>query len=139
MPDPRAQRQKQLIDLFSKDPINQTYGMQLSFDEENRAVLDLPHNPYLDHALGAIHGGVFATLLDTVGWFAAAVQYEHWVVTVEFQTRLLEQVKKKPLRATGWLVRRGHTVAIGQMEVRTNQGQLVATGSGTFKVTGPPR
>ena len=114
--------------------------MSLSFDDAQRAVVDLPYNPDLDHALGAIHGGIFATLLDTAGWFAAAVQYEHWVVTVEFQTRLLEQVQRQALRATGQLVRRGNSVAVGQMEVRTHpDGRLVATGSGTFKVTGAPR
>ena len=47
------------MNLFNvKAPIAQTFGMTLSFDDDMRAVVDLPYNPGLDHALKGIHGGV---------------------------------------------------------------------------------
>lgn len=111
--------------------------MVLSYEGE-RAVLDLPYNSGFDHAAGAIHGGVFATLLDNAGWFAAAQRYEEWIVTVEFTTRLLETAAEEDLRAEGWIVRAGRRVAVAGMEVRAAGGRLVATGSGTFVTTGKP-
>ena len=129
--------QTRLVELFEPAPIRSTYGMVLSYEGE-RAVLDLPYNSGFDHAAGAIHGGVFATLLDNAGWFAAAQRYEEWIVTVEFTTRLLETAAEEDLRAEGWIVRAGRRVAVAGMEVRAAGGRLVATGSGTFVTTGKP-
>jgi uncharacterized protein (TIGR00369 family) len=132
-----AAHQARLIQLFDPAPIRSTYGMVLSYEGE-RAVFDLPYNPGFDHAAGAIHGGVFATLLDNAGWFAAAQRYEEWIVTVELTTRLLEAAVEEDLRAEGWIVRAGRRVAVARMEVRGADGRLVATGSGTFVTTGKP-
>ena len=131
----RSERCAELVALFSRAPIKQTFGMVLSYDDEDRAVFVLPHNPGLEHALHDTHGGVIATLLDNAGWFTAAAQYDTWIATVELQVRLLEPVQREDLRAAGRLVRRGQHLAVCEMEVRTASGRLVAMGSGTFAVT----
>ena len=133
--DGRAERRQALADLFGRAPIKRTFGMELSFDEQDGAVFELPHNPDLEHAERDTHGGVIATLLDNAGWFTAAVPYDTWIVTAEMQMRLLEPARREDLRATGRLVRAGGSIAVAEMEVRTVAGRLVATGSGTFAVT----
>lgn len=135
-----AQRQHaaRLEDLFHGSPIGQTYGMRVHFNDDLQAVFDLPYNPAFDHALGGIHGGVVATMIDNAGWFTAAIQYNVWVTTVEFHVRLLEALKGADLRATGRLLRRGKRLAVCDMTVHTSTGVLVASGSGTFAVTGVP-
>ncbi len=124
-----------LKEAFEKAPIRKAFGMNISFDQESRAIFDLPYNASFNHGMGGIHGGVFATLLDNAGWFTAAAYYKLWVVTVEFHTRLLEPVVGEDLRAIGKIVRAGKTLAVCEMEVRALQGRLVAVGSGTFSVT----
>jgi uncharacterized protein (TIGR00369 family) len=131
-------RQRTMIELFDKAPIKRTYGMELSYDEEGRAVFDMPYNPRLDHFLGGIHGAVIATLLDNAGWFTASTYYDTWVATVEFQCRLLSPVEKVDLQSRGWMRKIGKRFAIGEMEVKTRDGLLVAIGSGTFAVTTAP-
>ena len=128
-------RQGTMIALFDKAPIKHTYGMELSYDEEGRAVFVMPYNPRLDHFLGGIHGAVIATLLDNAGWFTAATYYDTWVATVEFQSRLLNPVEKVDLWSRGWMLKVGKRFAVGQMEVRTKDDLIVAVGSGTFAVT----
>lgn len=132
---PRSGRQKALADLFSRAPIKKTFGMELSFDEEHRAVFHLPHNPNLEHALHDTHGGVIATLLDNAGWFTAAVEYDTWIATVELTVRLLEPARQEELRAVGTLLKAAKNIAIARMEVRSASDRLVATGAGTFAVT----
>ncbi len=127
-----------LEDAFNVAPIAKTYGMSLKFNQENQAVFSLPYNPNFNHGLGGIHGGVFATLLDNAGWFTAAAFHRAWVVTVEFQTRLLEGVKEEDLWAIGRIVRSGKKITVCDMEIRTRSDQLVATGSGSFFVTTTP-
>lgn len=131
-------RQRILVELFDKAPSKRSYGMELSYDEEGRAVFRMPYNPGLDHFLGGIHGAVIATLLDNAGWFTVAPHYENWVATVEFQCRLLAPVEKVGLWSRGMLVKLGKRFAVAQMEVRTVGGSLVAVGSGTFASTSAP-
>jgi acyl-CoA thioesterase len=112
--------------------------MSLRFDDDLRAVVDLPHAPHLNHALGQVHGGVFATLVDTAAWFTAAVHYETWLATVEFETRLLTPVDGEDLIATGSLIRAGSRIATASAEVRTASGVVAAVGTGSFALTGLP-
>ena len=139
MPEKDLSRaQKKLVELFDSAPIIQTFGMNLSYDELGRAVVRLPFNPNFDHAFHQIHGGVMATLLDTCGWFTAAPHFDHWIATVEFQTRLLEPVEKCALVATGNIVRLGKRIAVCEMKVVSQDERTIALGSGTFTVTSVP-
>lgn len=128
------ERRVELQRFHEGSPIGRHLGMRLSFEGEE-AILDLPHDPRLDHALGATHGGVIATLIDNAGWFAAALRYDCWIATVEFSVRLLEPATRSHLRARGRLVRGGERLAVAEMEVRDGEGALVAVGSGTYTVT----
>lgn len=130
------ERQHKLIELFDRAPLKKTFGMDFTYNEAGSAVFVMPYNPAFDHAMNSIHGGVFATLLDNAGWFTVASYYDRWISTVEMQVRLLEHVAGKTLVATGTLVKAGNRIAVATMEIRTEDGVLAATGSGTFTVTG---
>ena len=135
---PPEEHVERLKAVFARAPVRQTYGMELSFDDQGRAVVDLPYNPGIDNAIGGVHGGAFATLMDYAGWFAAALQYEHWLATVDLHVQLLQSVEQGPLRAIGEVVRAGQRLAVAKMEVRAGDGRVVAIGSGTFAVTAVP-
>ena len=113
----REKRRAELIELFhEKARIARTFGMRLSFTEDDTAVVDLPHNPGLDHAMGGIHGGVYATLLDTAGWFASAV------------------AARIALRAEGRILKRGKRQDVVEMFLYDAAGELVGHGTGTMMV-----
>ena len=124
-----------LIRLFDSAPIKHSFGMELSYREDGRAVFDLPYNSKLNHALGDTHGGIIATLLDNAGWFTVAAHYGMWVVTVDLNIHLLEGAGQSDLVAVGRLVRAGKKLAVADMEVRSKKGSLIAIGSGSFSVT----
>jgi uncharacterized protein (TIGR00369 family) len=129
-------RARSLVELFSGAPLGTHLGMALRFDADLRAVVDLPHGVHLDHALGQVHGGVLATLVDTAAWFTAAVHYDSWITTVSLDLRFLEPTGGEDLVAAGSLIRAGRSLAAADAEVRTSGGRLVAVGGGTFSVTG---
>jgi uncharacterized protein (TIGR00369 family) len=131
----RNKRIKELTELFNtKAPIARLFGMKLSFTEAGNAVIDLPYNPELDHALGGIHGGVYATMLDNAGWFAAAAAHEFscWVATSEMSLHLLKSVKKTALRSVGNLIKKAKRQSIAEMHLYDSQGELVGHATGTF-------
>lgn len=113
-------------------------GVEMRYDEELRSVVTLPHRPQLEHAMGGVHGGVLATLIDAAAWCAAAVHYSRWITTVEFDVRLLEPVVGEDLVAVGRVVRTGKRIAVAEAEVRTVAGRLVAVGGATLSVTSLP-
>jgi len=131
-------RQDFLVKLYTGSRICKSYGMQIHYDAEDRAIFRLPHNRNFDHALDGIHGGVIATLLDNAGWFTTAQYYENWISTVEFTVRLLEPAANEELTSIGWIIRLGRQITTAAMEVRGGDGRLIATGQGTFVATNVP-
>jgi uncharacterized protein (TIGR00369 family) len=129
------ERIAELLHLFNKvAPIARTFGMVLSYDGEGRATVDLPYNPDLDHALGGVHGGVYATLLDTAGWFTAAAAHDMscWVATTEMSVHFLAPVQRTSLRAVGQLIRRGGRQDVAEMRLYDGHDRLVGHATGTF-------
>ena len=132
-----TERIEELLRMFNENaPIARYFGMKLSFTDEVNAVIDLPYNPNLDHALGGIHGGVYATMLDNAGWFTAAAAHDVscWVATSELSIHLLEPAKHTSLRAVGRLIKQGKRQDIAEMHLYDGQGHLIGHGVGTFIV-----
>lgn len=128
-------RIQQLLHLFNQvAPIARTFGMKLSYTEEGQAIVDLPYNPGLDHALDGVHGGVYATMLDTAGWFTAAAAHDEscWLATSEMSMHLLLPVERASLQAVGRLIKRGSRQDVAEMRLYDGDGRLVAHATGTF-------
>lgn len=133
-----AAHKQRLVALFDSSTIAQTMGLRLHYDGEERAVFELPYTGRYDHFLDDVHGGAIAAMIDNAGWFAAAVHYPTWIVSIEFQVRYHEPAGREPLTAVGRVLRAGKRITQSAMEVRNRSGVLVATGSGSFAVTSSP-
>ena len=130
-----TERVAELLHMFNEvAPIARSYGMTLSFTDEGQAVVDLPYNANLDHALGGVHGGVFATLLDTAGWFTAAAAHDIscWLATSELSIHFLAPVERTSLRAVGHVIKQGRRQDIAEMHLYDGEGRLVGHATGTF-------
>jgi uncharacterized protein (TIGR00369 family) len=131
------ERVAELLHMFNNvAPIARCFGMVLSYTEEGQAVIDLPYNPNLDHALGGVHGGVYATMLDSAGWFTVAAAHDAscWLATSEMSVRLLAPVKGTCLRAVGRLLKRGNRQDVAEMHLYDGENRLVGHATGTFIV-----
>ena len=83
---------------------------------------------------GVVHGGVVTTLLDEAMWWAIAAAHKQNTftakVTVEFK-RPIEHNKSYVIEGEVTAERRGR-IFLAQGRVVDNQGNICATGSGTF-------
>ena len=127
-----------LCELFRRSTIAASFGLEIDFDEDERAIFELPYRGEFDHFLGDVHGGAIAVMIDNAGWFTAAARYPTWVVSVEFDVRLHERAMQEDLRAVGTIVRAGKRFTSTSVEVHNRSGVLIATGAGTFSVTSAP-
>jgi uncharacterized protein (TIGR00369 family) len=82
-----------------------------------------------------MHGGVLATLLDSVMGMAASsvAPAGHFAVTVQINLNFIRPAwEGELLIATGEVEHSGRTTAVARGEARTEGGSLVGTGSATF-------
>ena len=129
---------EKLKSLFDKAPMKRTFNMSLDYDSSGSAIFTMPYDAKFNHSLGGTHGGVIATLLDNAGWFAAAVQYDYWLATVDLHVQLLKHVSGEALKAKGEIIKTGKQLSFTRMEVTDSAGQIIAIASGTFSVTSQP-
>ena len=132
----RAKRKEYLLHMFHEETlIRKTFGMKLAYDEEDRAIVTLPFNPALTHSQG-IHGGIYATLLDTAGWFASAVRHgeSQWVTTSEMSIHFLRPAMETELKAVGSILKKGKRQDIVEMRLYDSAGELVGHAVGTFQL-----
>ena len=131
------ERLEELMTLFNeRAPIARYFGMRLSYTDDGSAVIDLPYNPQLDHALDGIHGGVYATMLDSAGWFAAAAAHEIscWLATSEITVHFFEPVAGLALKAVGRVLKHGKRQDIAEARLYDEKNRLVGHATGTFIV-----
>jgi uncharacterized protein (TIGR00369 family) len=81
------------------------------------------HQPY-----GILHGGVLATVVETVGSMSGATWYDGPVVGVSNHTNFLRAVREGRLTARSTPVHRGKTQQLWDIDITDEEGRLVARG-----------
>ncbi len=126
---------KVLEEIYRTAPISKTLKSDIWFDEDGRAHFSLQFHPGICHALGDIHGGIIAAMIDNALWFTAAAQYPYvWITTTEFHTYLVKPPERQNIYSEGWIIHKGKRLAVARAEVKREDGALVAYGTGTFAV-----
>jgi uncharacterized protein (TIGR00369 family) len=128
--------QEYLLGVARNVPIMKTMGITLEYNEDGEAVFRMPRNPNFDHGMKDTHGGVFATLLDSAGWFTVAAKCGKFVLTSDLHVRMLQGAKNQDLVATGKLIRSGSKIAVAEMKLCSADGDLIAVGTGSFAIMG---
>jgi uncharacterized protein (TIGR00369 family) len=88
---------------------------------------------------GLLHGGATAALCETVASFGAGLRAgpERVVVGIELNVNHLRGVSSGHVTAVGTPVHQGRTTAVWSMEVRDDDGRLVAVSRLTLAVRTP--
>lgn len=115
---------------------DQTYfpnlvGIHLDEIRRDYARMSLPWRPELNQPQGLIHGGVVATLIDTVVVPAIGSAYDEprRFATIEMSVRYLNTIRQEDLVAEGWVTKRGRRIVFCDVEVRTASMVKVAEGN----------
>jgi len=104
----------------------------LSFEEvgPDRVVIAWDITPALHQPYGIVHGGVYASVVETAASIGAAVWLgdRGQVVGVSNHTDSLRAVRAGRLRAVGEPIHRGRLQQLWPVEVRDEQERLIARG-----------
>ncbi|MET8648349.1 MULTISPECIES: PaaI family thioesterase [Nocardia] len=118
--------------------IGDLLGMEVDELEHGRAVFALQTRPDFANPLGTTHGGICATLLDSVMGCAVHTTLDAGVgyTTLELKVNYIRSapVDGRRLTATGTTIHVGRTTATAEGRVVDEQGRLVAHGTTTCVV-----
>lgn len=111
-------------------PIGHTVDFTLDEVEPGRAVFSLTPGEEHYNPIGSMHGGVFATLLDSAAGCAVqsllpqGMAYTSLDLTVKFLRRVT--VDTGPVRAIGTVVNKGRQTALAQAQLVDAKDRLLA-------------
>ena len=111
-------------------------GVEPLESSEERTRLRLVLRREHGNNFGIVHGGMTCTLLDIAMGSAARRASALPVMTLDLQTSFIAP-GRGVLVAEGRVVRAGRSIVFCEGEVRTEEGELVAKGSGLFKPVRP--
>jgi len=91
--------------------------------------------------LGIAHGGVIASLMDSVTWWAAraaqSFDREHHILSVDLKLNYLASLKPGRAIARAHCKKSGARLCYSVGEVLDERGRLIADGSSTLLITRP--
>lgn len=135
--------------FFRRIPFNQVLGIRIDELSTERVIMSLPMKDELigNFVQGILHGGVISSLLDVAGGAMAligAFERHQQLPTSERMARLsklgtidlrvdyLRPGRGQSFNATAVLLRSGNKVAVVRTELHSDDGTLVAVGTGTY-------
>jgi uncharacterized protein (TIGR00369 family) len=115
----------------------QFLGLVLEEVRTDYARMRLAYRPEFRQPAGVWHGGVIASMLDTVVVPAVGGGYDEprQMFTIDMQLRYLAPIGEEDAVAEGWVVQRGRSILFCDAEVRAASGALAATASLVYKVS----
>lgn len=119
------------------NPLLDHLGIRLVEVGGGRAVFEVDVAPRHLNRQRSLQGGVTATLLDAACGYAGLSTGEGRTlgnaVTVMLNISYLGRARSGRVRATGTVTRMGRTMYFSSAELRTDEGDLIATAQGAFK------
>jgi acyl-CoA thioesterase len=109
-------------------------GVRREFSADGRARLVVDARPELQNLIGAMHGGVVATLVDVVMASAAVskIDFTRTAVTLNLNTSYLQPGRGR-LTADGELLAINDEIALCRATVTDADGAVVARATGSFR------
>lgn len=137
--------------IFRDMPFNQLLGLEFERYDFEQVIIRLPWQTQLtgNPMQGILHGGVTASVLDTVGGLMAVLEaVRHMpnvspdemrqrlsrVGTIDMRVDYLRPGKGTEFVAQASVIRKGSRVAVCKMELHNQQGDHIASGTATYMV-----
>jgi uncharacterized protein (TIGR00369 family) len=129
---------KERVNTF---PFIRLMGMRLLSAGEGKSVMRCRIRPVLRNTAGTLHGGVMGTLVDmsVATALRSVMPLSSGMTTVEYKVNFLKPVPDGVVTAHGTILRLGKTIAAGSVEIRNEEGEVVAFGSATYYIVPNPK
>jgi uncharacterized protein (TIGR00369 family) len=117
-------------------PIADLIGFKVIEAEKGKIVIELVCNEMMANSIGAVQGGIIVTIADAAMGMAAMTLMDdkHYSITAELKINFLRQPGMERLISTGRIVHPGRRLMMGEAEVRSENGKMIAKATSTLMV-----
>jgi uncharacterized protein (TIGR00369 family) len=100
------------------------------------AVMDIEVRPEHIQAFGFVHGGVFASLIDTAAFWSGFCELDEGtgITTADLKVNYLAPVQEGKFAARGRTIKMGKTLGLAEATVTDTAGRIVAHGTSSLIV-----
>ena len=122
--------------MKTRNPFWALLGMKLVEIKKGWAVVRLPIEDKLTNAIGLVHGGaIFSAADSAVGMALVGMTNRNEnISTLEMKINYMKPVKGKAIIAEAKIIHRGSQTAIGDVEVRDDDRNLISKGLATYAI-----
>jgi acyl-CoA thioesterase len=127
---------EQIKKVTNNSPYYQLLGMEIMEIKEGESKIQMPFKEGLTHPYRIVHGGAIASLADSSVAMAliSLVEPKDRIATIEFKINFFAPVSKGNLEAHAKIIHKGSKTAVGEVEVKNEEGKLVAKVIATYSV-----
>lgn len=120
----------------SNSPFWQLLDMDLVEIKKGFAKTKIPHSSKLFNANGVVHGGVIFSAADTAVGLALVgmVDRQDVLTTIEMKINYLKPFNSGEIFAEAKIIHKGTQTAIGDVDIRDSDGNLVAKAISTYAI-----
>ena len=122
--------------MKTRNPFWALLGMELVEIKKGWAVVRLPIEDKLTNAIGLVHGGAIFSAADSAVGMALVgmTNRDENISTLEMKINFMKPVKGKAIIAEARIIHRGSQTAIGDVEVRDDDRNLISKGLATYAI-----
>ena len=122
-----------------ESPFAELLDMRVSDPEDGTSTVVMPISSKHLQQAGRGQGGIVVALADYAMFRAIKplLKPEELTTTIELKVNFLAAAEKGHLTGTARIISPGRRLMVGEMEVRDQDGKLIAQGLGTYMVLQP--
>ncbi len=109
-------------------------GAKVEEVEPGRSVIRIDVEEHHLNGAGTLHGGVYASLIDNAMGLSVLALVGVRTATIEMNVHFLGAVSEGRITCAAEVLHRTRRTATAEAKVRDSQGNLVAMGTGAFRV-----
>jgi len=123
--------------MKTKNPFWSLLGMEIIEIKKGWAKIRLPFSEKLANGIGVVHGGAIFSPADSAVGMAliGLVSKNENISTLEMKINYLRPLTAGDIIAEAKIVHKGSMTAIGDVEVKDEEGNLIAKGLATYAIT----
>jgi uncharacterized protein (TIGR00369 family) len=136
MQQPNDDYINKLMEMVNTSPYPRHLRMQLVSISMDQSTVKLKTEQCHLQPFGIVHGGVFATLIDTATFWSVFLRLpeDAGLVNIDLKLNYLKSVSTGMMTAEGRCIRAGRSINYAEASVRDKKGNILAHGTSTLMV-----
>ena len=127
--------------MKTRNPFWALLGIEIVEIRKGWAKLRIPIEEKLTNAIGLVHGGAIFSAADSAVGMALAgmINRNENISTLEMKINYMKPAKSGELIAEAKIIHKGNQTAVGEVEVRDEEQNLISKGLATYAIFGKDR